>query len=319
MRFSVIRLSLLSCLALSGCVMEEFDDIDDSGEEEWAEGEEEIGETEQAVLSTNGMSVNGMSVNGMSVNGMSVNGMSVNGMSVNGMSVNGSQLVGVKSNGVPVSGTGFVGALMTGNLSNGGTITMRIDAAQTLPAPNSDVWAYRVSYALAGGVWAPLCGSSTTLAIPLAGTWNLAQGVPGGGSWSASSTSFTFGCRGAALAKCVELGYKPWKTLNGVLLRNHHQSCVRMIRADYCGDGKSWTTDGNVINVYDNLGIQTDASSTMKIDAEWIPSGARCIHIMRDFQDKRPSCEVTKKSQGDCGKFTSGALLVNEYKPFGAP
>ncbi len=303
--FAVEHVVLALSLLLPACVLGDEDDYADLGDEL---GDEEIGETEQASMSTNGMSLNGMSLNGMSLNGMSLNGMSLNGMSLNG-----TQLTGLKS-GATVSGTALVGARMIGTLSNGSTLSLRINTAQTLAAPNTDVWAYSVSYALSGGTWAPLCGSSTTLAVALPGTWNGGSGVVGGGSWTASSTAFTFGCRGTALAKCVELGYKPWKTVNGVLLRNHHQACTRMIRADYCGDGKAWTQDGTPINVYDNLAIQTDASGTFKIDAEWLPTGARCVHLLRDFQSGRPTCYATKVKSG-CGTFGLGALLINEYKP----
>jgi hypothetical protein len=303
---SKLALSLLVAMPLSAC------DLDDSGEYDDIELDEEIGETTQEVLTSNGMSINGMSINGMSINGMSINGMSINGMSINGMSINGSQLSGLQSNGQPIFGTGFVGVRMTGTLTSGASVALRVDSAQTLAAPNSDMWAYGVSYQLAGTTtWSPMCGSSATLAVPFSGTWNLGSGVTGGGSWTASSTNFTFGCRGAALAKCAELGYKPWKYVNGVSLRNHHQACTRMIRADYCGDGKSWTQDGTPINVYDNLNIQTDAAA-YKLDAEWLPSGARCIWKLRDFQDNKPTCEAIKKLSG-CGTFKNGALLIDEY------
>jgi hypothetical protein len=262
------------------------------------------------------MSINGMSINGMSINGMSINGMSINGMSINGMSINGSQLSGVKSNGQAISGAGFVGARMTGTLTSGASVALRVDSAQALAAPSTDVWAYGVSYQLAGTTtWSPMCGSSTTLAIPLSGTWNLGSGVVGGGSWTASSTRFTFGCRGAALAKCVELGYRPWKSVNGVSLRNYHQACTRLIRADYCGNGKSWTANGTAINVYDRLNIQTDAAN-YPTDAEWTPAGARCINLARSFitQKTKPTCYQTLA--GKCGNFTSAStLLINEYRP----
>ncbi len=311
---SKLALSFLVALPLSGCVLGDPEDIDDSSEYDDFDLDEAIGETTQEVLTSNGMSINGMSINGMSINGMSINGMSINGMSINGMSINGSQLSGVKSNGTAISGTGFVGASMTGTLTSGGAVSLRVDSAQLLPAPNNDVWAYGMSYQLAGTTtWSPMCGSSSTLAVPLSGTWNLGSGVVGGGSWTNSSTTFTFGCRGAALAKCVELGYKPWKIVNGVSLRNHHQACVRMIRADYCGDGKAWTQDGTPINVYDSLNIQTDGAA-YKLDAEWTPAGARCIYKLRDFQVYKPTCEALKKLEG-CGTFKNGALLINEYKP----
>jgi uncharacterized protein YjbI with pentapeptide repeats len=262
--------------------------------------------------SLNGRSLNGVSLNGRSLNGVSLNGVTLNGRSLNGVSLNGSQLTGIDADGHPVSGTALVGARFNGELGGGGgTLLIRVDSATTLPAPNADVWAYGLSYAVSNTTWSPLCdGGAPVLAVPLSGIWNYQSGVSGGGSWTASTTSFTLGCRGAALAKCVELGYKPWKTVSGTLLRNHHQACARMIRADYCGDGMAWTADGTMINLYDNLGIQLDTED-WKIDGEWLPSGARCIDKLRDFQDGKPSCWELKK--GDCGTFANGALLISEY------
>ena len=51
----------------------------------------------------------------------------------------------------------------------------------------------------------------------------------------------------------MELGYKPWKTVGGVSLRDHHQTCTRVLRADYCGNGVSHTQDGTLINIWDTL------------------------------------------------------------------
>jgi hypothetical protein len=276
----------------------------------------DVGEEELELLSTNGMSLNGMSLNGMSLNGMSLNGMSLNGMSLNGMSLNGSQIRGTTSTGQAISGTGLVGAKMNGQLATGGTLQLRIDSAAALTGANTDVWAYRISY-LSGSSWLPLCGTSggtPVLAVPLAGTWNYGIGVTGGGAWTASATSFTLACRGAALAKCVELGYKPWVTRNGTLLRNHHQACTRAIRADYCGNGRSYTVDGTQINIYDNVGLQADAA-TWGVDAEWTPGGSRCVHSARAFPTTgtNPQCALTKTQT--CGTFTNGTLIVNEYKP----
>jgi hypothetical protein len=344
MRTGSVLLAALASTALAGCVLGEADDVDMSDMEEVGESSYEVVTTNGMSLngmslngmslngmslngmslngmSLNGMSLNGMSLNGMSLNGMSLNGMSLNGMSLNGMSLNGTALTGRTASGQTLSGSALVGARLKGLLSNGGTLDLRIDTAATLPAPNNDVWTYTVRYALADGTWAPLCGTSSGVAvpaIPLAGTWNYGAGVEGGGSWTASSTSFTFACRDTALAKCVELGYKPWKTVGGVQLRNHHQACTRMLRADYCGNGQSWTQDGTLINLYDGLGIQTDAAA-WKVDAEWLPSGARCIDELRDFHNGRPTCHGAKVSAGKgaggpCGTFGKGALLIDEYQ-----
>jgi hypothetical protein len=257
----------------------------------------------------NGIMPNGANLNGIVMNGVSMNGIMPNGTSFNGIALNGSELVGVARDGQPISGADMVGTTLSGQLSDGSTLPLRIDAAAPLDGANADVWAYSISYKAEGG-WAPLC-TSATQAIPLAGTWNLASGVPGAGSWSESSDSFTLACRGAALAKCVELGYKPWKTVDGVLLRDHHQACTRMVRADYCGDGRSWTADGTPINLYDNVGLQADEAS-WAVDAAWSPEGAVCVGSIRDFQPGTPSC-VQALRDPSCGSFSEGVLLVDEY------
>src|SRR5262249_8280834 len=145
---------------------------------------------------------------------------------------------------------------------------------------NTDVWMYGVSYNASGTTWTPLCGLDATgapiLAIPVAGVWNYSMGVVGGGAYTADPTRFTFGCRGNATAKRVEWGYKPWKTVNGVKLTNHHVACTRMVRADYCGDGSTYTVNGTPIDIYDGLGIQLDTAA-WQVDAEWQPTGARCV------------------------------------------
>jgi hypothetical protein len=302
---------ILVGLAAPGCAL---DEVDEGVGEQQAEV---IGGNGMSLngMSLNGMSLNGMSLNGMSLNGMSLNGMSLNGMSLNGMSLNGSQLAGVTSQGQPVSGGGLVGATLNGSLSNGDVLTLRIDSAGNLAAPSADVWAYGVSFHADDG-WHPLCGNdgagAPILAIPLTGTWNLGAGVAGGGSWTQSSSSFTLACRGNALAKCVEFGYQPWKTHAGVLLRDHHQACTRMLRADYCGDGTSWTADGTPINLYDGIGIQSDDAS-WAVDAEWTANGAICTNHIRDLQPGAPSC-VAELEDPACGAdFDGGALIINEY------
>jgi ADYC domain-containing protein len=73
----------------------------------------------------------------------------------------------------------------------------------------------------------------------------------------------------------------PWeKTPDGVPTRDYFDACVRMVRADYCGDGRGWTRDGMLIDIWDDHGIQkTDASSspTLSFEAGWTPEGAVCV------------------------------------------
>jgi hypothetical protein len=298
---------VLLLFPLSGCALVAGDDL---GSED---GGGSIGKQTAAFISYNGGSLNGVDLHGdglsgIALAGMSLGGMSLGGVTIDGVTVDGSELTGIVDDEV-IGGDQMVGARMSGVLSDGRALPMRIESAELQAGVHDDLWAYEVSYAQADGSWSPLCGSGS--AIALTGTWNLASGVPGGGAWSASSTAFTFGCSGAALAKCVELGYEPWATVSSTPLRDHHQACTRMMRADYCGDGKAWTKAGALINLYDNLGIQIDATS-WRTDAEWLPDGALCIDKMRNFNHGKPSCWHEKK--GKCGSFDGGALLIDEYK-----
>ena len=278
--------------------------------------------------SPNGVSLNGVSLNGVSLNGVSLNGVSLNGVSLNGVSLNGVSLNGVSagsgaitgvSGGANTTGAALVGAKLNGQLSNGTTLPLRIDAVRVGTAPDTDVQFYKVAFQGAGG-WSPLCGTDSggnaIEALVLAGRWNDQQGVVGGGARIEDDTAITFACLGRALAKCVLFGYKPWKSVTGVNLRNHHQACTRMLRADYCGDGTPHTVDGTPINLYDSLGIETDAASWNK-ESEWSASGATCVSQTSALRLQRtgtsvPACVSARVLTG-CGAFRSGTLLVTEY------
>ncbi len=240
--------------------------------------------TDQEVEINNGSSLNGSSLNGSSLNGSSLNGSSLNGSSLNGSSLN--------------------GATYTGTLSNGMTIELQINDAATLDGANSDVWTYVVTYNADDG-WHPLCGyeddGSARRALAVPGVWDTTTGA-----WFDDGTQFTFACRKASIAKCVELGYKSWLGYG-----DHQHACVRMLRADYCGDGYSHTVNGTLINLYDDVGVQADTYD-WQIDAEWTPDGALCFNHYRGSTEM-PACPE-KYQPATCGTFGTGALLIDEYE-----
>jgi ADYC domain-containing protein/pentapeptide repeat protein len=253
-------------------------------------------------ISVNGISLNGISVNGISVNGISLNGISLNGISLNGISLNGISLNGISLNGISLNGTDFIGAQLSAVLSSGDSLALRLDDIAPLAGDNADVLAYAVSAATDDG-WTSLCGyepdGSVRRALAVPGTWDV-----GTGAWTNTDGQFSFACRHASVAKCVELGYKSW-----LGYEDHHHACVRMLRADYCGDGTPHTITGTPINLYDNAGVQADTES-WPVDAEWGPSGALCVNHHRG--GSQPSCYAAKYS-ATCGSFANGALLVDEY------
>jgi hypothetical protein len=253
-------------------------------------------------ISFNGISFNGTSLNGISFNGISFNGISFNGISFNGISFNGISFNGISFNGISFNGTDFIGAHMSGLLGNGDALDLRIDDIAPLDGANSNVLAYTVSASTDAG-WVPVCGvesdGSPRQALAVPGLWNTTTGT-----WTDSSDAFTLACRHASIAKCVEFGYKSWLSLG-----DEQHACVRMLRADYCGDGVSHTVNGTPINLYDNVGVQADTES-WPVDAEWSPDGALCVNHTRGTG--QPSCYTEKYSEG-CGTFANGALLIDEY------
>jgi hypothetical protein len=57
---------------------------------------------------------------------------------------------------------------------------------------------------------------------------------------------------------------------------------VRLVRADYCGDGIGHTRDGTPIDIFDAIGIQHDEPAPgMTFEAAWRADGAVCVRHTR--------------------------------------
>ena len=274
-------------------------------------------------LSPNGPDANGvlpfsLSPNGISLNSLSPNGISLNSLSPNGISASGAP-IGIAVDGPPLVGADLVGSTWTGHVSDGTTVALRIEEAMQLAGANSDVWAYRWSASAAGGAWQPLCVDpvgAPLFADSVGGIWNLAQGVPGGGSYHPENSEFTIACRGSAIAKCIELGYKPWDGLEREIA-----ACTRAMRADYCGDGTPFTVTGTLINIFDDAGLQPD-NLPWVAEAVWGPDGALCVSKKKDTRfdqvvHETPTCfPHTLKPEKSCGtEFSEGAAIITELPP----
>lgn len=282
-------------------------------------------------MTNNGVTNNGVTNNGITNNGIFFNGITNNGVTNNGVTNNGTQLKDVYLKGSEIravtkknktlTGDDLEGAKLYATLDDGTPITLRIDDVKSHYTiyPNDKIYIYTASYQKAGeNTWELICGDDADGdpigAIPLRGRWNYEVGVPDGGSKIKDPDAITFACEGFALYKCAELGYEPWlKFGNKNVLEDHHQACTRMIRADYCGDGESWTVDGTMINVFDVFGIQKDATN-WPTEAEWDEDGARCLSHQRiQTMPVVPECSF-QKDPAHCGKNIKWqhTLLVSE-------
>ena len=87
----------------------------------------------------------------------------------------------------------------------------------------------------------------------------------------------TLACSSGAIAKCIRWGYRPWPTWPGEPPRRAlHEACIRMVRADYGGDGTPATRDGTRIAFCDRAGVHP-CPANGRLEAAWSPSGATCV------------------------------------------
>jgi hypothetical protein len=284
-------------------------------------GEEQapaLGQRRDMNVATNGVNINGVNINGVNINGtglaatlaaVQLAGVTLPGGELSSAWLDGSMIRGTL-NGLSVSGLGMDEAEFNGIRGDGTGVRVKIDSV-TAPPSGNDVWRYNVAYQKEDGNWAPICPGSGVLSVAVSGRWNYQFGTPGGGSKQADSSVFTFGCAGAAVEKCVTMGYRPWASHQGVNLDAHHQACVRLIRADYCGEGVTFTTNGRTINLYDALGIQTD-DRLWVIDAEWDTTGARCVSALSRSLLGILCPDNILAPCGAPSHFNSGTLLMSE-------
>lgn len=253
----------------------------------------------------------------------------------------------------------LTGMMLEGEASNHAPLRLRIDRVTTAPDPNPstslnenvDIALYAVSYQW--GTWtgsgparswqatsdfSPLCPAGE-LAIPLAGRWDYHRGMRGdSGRVNSERSIVTFACQGAAIAKCIEkMGYKPWlpphKAADGgaaISMDALHQACVRAVRADYCGNGDSLTTEGQPVNFYDKAGILKDTEN-WDFEAAWTAAGALCVNhtrLQKTPEDAKKTVTgyiaercLTAWSDRPCSEAggAKAALLFTEQRPQPAP
>jgi hypothetical protein len=222
------------------------------------------------------------------------------------------------SDGSVKQGTELAGAVLVFNI-DGKPVRIRI--AAITPDPNDKTLLlhdFRIE-----GTNRPLCGPDSDglqVGFPLEG-----RTAPDGRFLEAEPGVFELTCTSGAQAKCVRFGYRPWQqTPDGQSMRNYHDACVRMARADYCGDGRSWTRAGTLIDVWDEHGIQkseTQGDPSFSFEAGWTPAGAACVARTRipetiTLDQLKATCLrlATVPSCTEASARAGGALLFNRSR-----
>lgn len=86
-------------------------------------------------------------------------------------------------------------------------------------------------------------------------------------------------CANVNVAKCVRMGYAPWRRApDGRSLADFHRACLRMLPAEYAGDGRYHTRNGTPIETFDLAGVNSAENETgMPFEAGWAAQGAVCV------------------------------------------
>ena len=210
----------------------------------------------------------------------------------------------------------LVGAVL--GLPSGARV--RIEAVEE----RDGVWLHTFSAQRTDGTWANICRlgpDGRRAGFPIAGhateDGTLAEAAPG---------VFEITCTAGAQGKCVRFGYRPWETSpDGRSMRPLYNACIRMVRADYGGQGDGTTRDGVLIDIYDDLKIQTaELIDGQDFEAAWTSEGAVCVRHVRVRE--RVSLEELERRyprlQGRTGAACTeefararGALLFNRSHP----
>ena len=217
------------------------------------------------------------------------------------LALEGTEIVARGSDGAALAPEALVGATFAAGDPATGRYRFRID--RVLPDPDDAGQAALYDVSVRGPTsarWDKLCtadpeGRTTAIVVP--GSW-AADGrfVPGG------EGRFSFACTAGAQAKCVLFGYPPWASApNGESMARYHAACVRMVRADYCGDGTPHTVPGVTIEMFDLAGVHArQEESYGAFEALWGTDGAVCL--ARSRRPEFPLADILRQ----CPRLNAG-------------
>lgn len=258
----------------------------------------------------NGVWQNGLALNGVQNNGIQSNGIQNNGVQNNGVDAAANELVGTSDDGSALRGDALVGKTIDGVLSDGRTIALVVDGFER--SEDRKLAYYRLSFQGQN-----VCGDGGKgMFVP--GVWDATAAHHDQTEVGGKTVTASFSCTNGVIAKCVVWGYAPW-----IVGAELHQTCTRMARADYCGNGVSFTKNGTAIDVFDAKGVQAPANeSGFEFEAAWGPNGAACVARTRydaksaDGTPVLPSCWSTLPRCSSLDEGAAyGATMANMSKP----
>ncbi|HEY0132799.1 MAG TPA: ADYC domain-containing protein [Nannocystis sp.] len=126
------------------------------------------------------------------------------------------------------------------------------------------------------GVAQPICDADLNGSVAVTPIRDITVDSATGDMVSRTKTVY-LACTSGALGKAIAWGYRPWERP-----LQEFEAATRMVRADYCYDGMSWTETGISLQVHDKYGVNTFLDATDPNEAVWLATGAACIGTPRN-------------------------------------
>ena len=220
----------------------------------------------------------------------------------------------------------LVGATLTVAV-RGNIRRMRIDAVETDPGVTPDrsapdVYLHTLSVEAADGSWENICSPIRPDAVGVSARGPRAgrQHNPAGGAGRVRDHLHRRRTGQVRALRLSRRGDAPDRNPGHDL----YNACVRMVRADYAGDGKGTTRDGQPIDLYDRFGIQRpDNDPAFEFEAGWGKDGAVCVrHVRVKDNVTLDALEQLDQLRGRTGEICTeefarrhGAVLFNRSPP----
>ncbi|GHG66545.1 ADYC domain-containing protein [Comamonas sp. JC664] len=172
-------------------------------------------------------------------------------------------------------------------------------------------------------------------AVIMPGCWLPDGGFHDGGG---GAPCFTASCTTGAVGVCAHWGYLPNQEWDGgPPLARLFQACVRAARADYNGDGESFTCQGTYVDFVDGYGIQTQDTFNGELppllfEAAWseqgalpfgvTPSGEGCVrprYAPAPLSKIRGAPGAWLKASYDCQQPGDAGTPLKDYFDGGVP
>lgn len=170
------------------------------------------------------------------------------------------------SRGVSFSGADFVGSQWLHQVDEGGTWVSH-PLTMTAFNPLGSAARYELRWDDSGEPMCRVDADGNTWAVMLGDVY-----LDDDGTVTDRPNTLLVGCGEGAAAKAALWGYRP-----GIVGNDGYQAAVRMVIADYCGDGTAYTAEGTGLQVMDVWGLHSTPYLALPTEAGWDENGATCL------------------------------------------